>query len=228
MIATATRIGKIRRMIAPIVLALSAGGVFAEVDPAKLNVNAELLAAARARSAATAAALLDRGASPDTRDRNGDSALQLAIRLGATDLARLLIERGANVDLRNLAGVSPLMAAAFHQRPEIVRMLLAARADTAPVDRVRKTAAIYAAAAGCVDCLAAMLDGGVLPDSRDENDSTLLMWAAGYGHERVIELLLARGARPELRDNRGKTARTIADEGRQLGALRLLERAGAP
>lgn len=228
MIACPTRIGKSRRAIVAIVFALVAGGVFAEVDPVKLNVNAELLAAARARSTTTATALLDRGANPDARDRNGDSALQLAIRLGATDLARLLIDRGASVDLRNLAGVSPLMSAAFHQRPDVVRMLLAARADIAPVDRVKKTAAIYAAAGGCAECLAALLDGGVLPDSRDENDSTLLMWASGYGQERVVELLLQRGAKAGLRDNRGKTARTIAEEGRQLGALRLLEKAGAP
>jgi ankyrin repeat protein len=36
------------------------------------------------------------------------------------------------------------------------------------------------------------------------------MWAAGYDHPDTIKLLLARGADPALRDNRGMTAGDIA------------------
>ena len=43
------------------------------------------------------------------------------------------------------------------------------------------------------------------------------MWAAGHSNDvppedavKTVELLLTRGAKPELKDNRGKTARIIA------------------
>jgi len=52
------------------------------------------------------------------------------------------------------------------------------------------------------------------------------MWAAGFGQDEVVTLLLARGADRDLRDNRGKTAAAIAEEeGRQSTAALL--RAGA-
>jgi ankyrin repeat protein len=35
---------------------------------------------------------------------------------------------------------------------------------------------------------------------------TALMWAVGYDHPDTIKLLLARGADPALRDNRGMSA----------------------
>jgi ankyrin repeat protein len=39
------------------------------------------------------------------------------------------------------------------------------------------------------------------------------MWAAGYGRSDVVKTLLGAGARPDLRDNRGKSALDIAREG---------------
>jgi ankyrin repeat protein len=47
---------------------------------------------------------------------------------------------------------------------------------------------------------------GIKPDSKDSNGYTPLMWAAGYGHEAVAELLLKKGADVEAKDNNGRTA----------------------
>ncbi len=41
---------------------------------------------------------------------------------------------------------------------------------------------------------------------------TALMWAAGYGKAECVQLLLASGADPKLKDDRGKTAADIAQE----------------
>src|SRR5262245_28213568 len=103
------------------------------------NINFELLAAARAGSEATVRALLDQGASPDSRNRLGDTALNIAARDGNAALARLLVERGADVNLPNLARVTPLMSAAFGGHAEIVKLLLARKANVKPTDRVQKT-----------------------------------------------------------------------------------------
>ena len=56
----------------------------------------------------------------------------------------------------------------------------------------------------------ALLESGLDVNATYEHDLTLLMWAAGQGHADVARLLLARGARPEMRDDRGLTASEIA------------------
>ena len=79
-----------------------------------------------------------------------------------------------------------------------------------PVDRMRKSAAVYAAGQGRAAVLLALLESGLDVNATYEHDLTLLMWAAGQGHADVARLLLARGARPEMRDDRGLTASEIA------------------
>ena len=58
--------------------------------------------------------------------------------------------------------------------------------------------------------LAVLLDAGVDVNAPYEHQLTALMWAAGQGHADAVALLLARGARPDLRDDRGQTALDIA------------------
>ena len=60
---------------------------------------------------------------------------------------------------------------------------------------------------------------GSMPRARDGNDLTALMWAAGHedgvgaaAAQRVVDLLLARGAPIDAADNRGRTALMIAAE----------------
>lgn len=55
-----------------------------------------------------------------------------------------------------------------------------------------------------------LLDAGVDVNRLYRNNLTALTWAAGYDRPDTIKLLLARGADPALRDNRGMTAQDIA------------------
>ncbi len=43
------------------------------------------------------------------------------------------------------------------------------------------------------------------------NHLTALMWAAGYDQAQTVSLLLERGANRDLRDDRGLTAKDIAE-----------------
>jgi ankyrin repeat protein len=45
-----------------------------------------------------------------------------------------------------------------------------------------------------------------------ENELTALMWAAGQGQLAAVKLLLARGAKTDLRDARGLNAAQIANQ----------------
>src|SRR3977135_4196043 len=117
----------------------------AQVGLQHRNINGELLDAARSGNSAAVQALLGQGASPDSRNRLGAPPLNTAARAGDLPMAQLLIGAGADINLQNLAGVTPLMSAAYNGHTEIVQLLLRRRAALNPVDRVKKTAAIYAA-----------------------------------------------------------------------------------
>jgi ankyrin repeat protein len=51
------------------------------------------------------------------------------------------------------------------------------------------------------------------------------MWAAAYGHAGTAKLLLARGATAGTRDDRGKSAAEMAEEGGHAETSRLLRAA---
>jgi hemoglobin len=67
--------------------------------------------AARRGNAAVAAALLDRGADIEARDRRGDTPLRRAVNCGQTEMVTLLLARGANSQARGSQGLTPLLAA---------------------------------------------------------------------------------------------------------------------
>ena len=127
-----------------------------------------------------------------------------------------------SADRANVAGVTPLMGAGLAANEPIFRALLQAGAQPAPLDRVRKNAATYAAGSGCTGCIKALIEAGVQVNVRLENDLTLLMWAAAYGHESTVQLLLDQGAQRQDRDARGKTAADMARDGNHLALAKLL------
>lgn len=110
--------------------------------------------AAKAGRTERVAGLLTQGAAVNSRDRNGDSPLNMAASKGNEALVDTLVKAGADVNLANISGVTPLMGAAFSGNAAIVRKLMQAGARPEPLDRVKKSAAIYAAGVGCNECLA--------------------------------------------------------------------------
>ena len=86
-----------------------------------------------------------------------------------------------------------------------------------------KTAMVYAAGQGSTEVVAILLDAGVDVNKTYHHDLTALMWAAGYGKAETVKLLLARGADSSRKDDRGKTARQIAEEARHPEVAAILE-----
>lgn len=191
------------------------------------DLDFKLFAAAKEGRTAEVLALLESGAHRDARNRLGETPLMLAIQGQHRELTVVLIERGADVNKPNLKRVSPLHVAVYQQDQELVRALLDGGADATAVDNTLKGAICYAAANGDVEIVRILLDRGVNVNAIYGNDLTALMWAAGYGQEDVIKLLLERGADPGLRDNRGQTAREMAEQGGHPKAAELLRNAVA-
>jgi uncharacterized protein len=78
--------------------------------------------------------LLSKGADPNMRDREGNSALMLAAQLSYAEGISLLLDRRANVDLANNSGETPLIRAVQLRDLTTVRTLLTAGANPNKAD----------------------------------------------------------------------------------------------
>ena len=198
-----------------------------------------LAAAARAGRAALVETLIAGAARDETRqldmpDARGSTPLMLAIHGGRGPIARRLIAAGAALDSVNAQGETALAEAAFAGDEETGGALLAKGARPDTVDRTGKAPICYAAARGAARLVGLMLDAGVPVDARYGADLTALMWAAGYtdltpeeAAKATLSLLLARGAKVDLVDDRGRSALMIAAALNRVEAVRLLLAAGA-
>ncbi|MGA2550110.1 MAG: ankyrin repeat domain-containing protein [Burkholderiaceae bacterium] len=185
---------------------------WAQTGMQNLNANGEFIVAARSSHLEDAKRLLLAGAAVNSRDGNGDTALNIAARRGDGALFELVMGAQPDVNLGNIAGVTPLMSAAYSGHAELLEALLKSGADIDATDRIHKTAAIYAAGTGHTECVIALLAKGIPVDRRYDHDETLLMWAAGFGNTETVKTLLAKGADPTLKDDRGMTPAQIAEK----------------
>jgi ankyrin repeat protein len=169
--------------------------------------------------------LVELGADPLAPDpESGETPLDLAA--GAGDFAAMafLLERGADLEDRG-APRTPLWHAAAAGNVDAVRELLARGAK---VDGGDETALM--AAVGHLEVVRLLLEHGadVGRTTRDPEARTALACALerDFGTEQVVELLLARGADPELGTAERSPLQLAAEHGR-LDAARLLLAAGA-
>ena len=154
--------------------------------------------------------LLDAGANPNAqlklfppfRALGPDRGADLMLTIGATPLLRaakaldapavaLLLKHGANPNLPNMRGTTPVMAAAG---------LGSVDADTRGVFTTEDTAMRSVAS------LKLLLDNGGEINLKDNiRGQTPLHGAAFWGWNPAVELLVARGADLNAKDNQGKT-----------------------
>jgi ankyrin len=169
-------------------------------------------------------ALLEAGADVESPNADGQTALMVVARTSRVDAARLLLKHGAKVNaVEQWRGQTALMWAAAQSQPAMVRELIAAGADvnaraivnnwarqvTAEPRAIYRPAGgltplLYAAREGCVDCIAAIVDGGAdinLPDP--ENISPLLMAVINMRFD-AAAALISRGANPNHIDFFGR------------------------
>ena len=75
-----------------------------------------------------------------------------------------------------------------------------------------ETPLAWAAMTGNLQAARALLEGGALIEPVDEHGNTPLHGAAKAGNIEMVEYLLARKARPALRNSEGMTAHDLAVE----------------
>jgi len=125
-----------------------------------------------------------------------------------TESVRLLLEHGALVDLPNVMGVTPLMGAAGMGVSPRDRRL---NVDSGDVQaRALATIELLTAAGADVNAKVTDIAGRTARIARissmtDRDGQTALFGAVKFGWARVVEFLLAHGAKTDVKDAAGKT-----------------------
>jgi ankyrin repeat protein len=148
-------------------------------------------------------ALLERGASRNYQDKNGETPLHIAARKGRRNTIDMLIEWGAEVNVQNKAGETPLYIAVVARESELVERLINCGADVNIESHAGYTP-FYLAATGWFS----YYDRGNEPEYRplfdmvkiflDRKEDTIDWKDEGYrkkllkdiGDERIKELLI--------------------------------------
>ena len=222
----------------------------AEVDaqPEDRNGDTALIRAVRAGHADAVRLLLDEGADPNLQNAEGTTALIVAA--GNTDevgaqLVRMLLDAGADPNLRSAEGLTALSAAIDYYEPRIpmVELLLEAGADPNVGTGEATTPLMTAVRRGLVRLVEILLGAGANPEYRAYNGDTAIIEAVrGFRNEftawnepdergaffrEVILALLAAGADPNAKNEKGVTPMSIAITTGDLDFVNTLSGAGA-
>jgi hypothetical protein len=125
-------------------------------------------------------------------------------------------------------GNSTLSLEVQQRHPQVVEELLRAGADANAANRSGGTPLMTAIAFDdkSTEMLERLLDAGADIDAQEDGGETALMYAAKYGRKAALEILLARGANPAIRDNHGRTAAAVTGNSNDAAELsRILEEA---
>jgi ankyrin repeat protein len=211
----------------------------AKVDVTNEFGSTPLAEAVKLADARMVKTLLDAGAAHESPNPDGETALMVAIKTGDLPIVEMLIKAGANVNVvEKFHNQTPLMYAADAAKNagEMVKLLLAKDASTKPralfndwpsqiTSEPRAqyrpvgglTAMLYAARAGCYDCVESLIGSGADVNVPSPEGVSPLMIAIDNDHNDVAKLLLDHGANPNVWDWWGRTALYIAVD-RKAGA----------
>lgn len=177
----------------------------AKVDRPDSDEQTALMGAAMRNQAPAIKFLVAHGADVERGAPSGYTPLSVALEEGQLDAAYALIQAGAHVNVAaSEHRLTPLMVVASELPPESrdVKVLQ----DHGPIDVAR-----------------ALLAHKAKVDAADADGVTALMIAAARDNSQMIGLLIQSGANPRLKSTAGQTARDIAVENDNLGAIRVLD-----
>lgn len=172
-----------------------------EINALKLN---PLLVAVINNDAAMTQLLLEHGADVNIKSMGNLTLLHLVSKEEHSDLITLLLDYGASIDIKNDANETPLDIAKTDAIKE--QMIAHKKTDTSPLQRylqdpenvaslnldtkTLEQLTLYYGALGDCAHVRTLLSCGVDPNIRDNNNMSLMHYAAQYGYGDIVALLL--------------------------------------
>lgn len=147
-----------------------------------------------------------------------DDILQAANQ-SETDKVVDLLRRGMDVNTTDAQGSTLMMIAVRNKNPELVRFLLANRANAQRKNASGDTALMLAALQGSADIVQLMLEHHVNPNHGGWNP---LHYAAYGGNDQIVAMLLAAKADINLKAPNGQSALMLACKLGHTAVVRVL------
>ena len=178
--------------------------------------------------------LLALGADINAPDAIGNSPLMYAVEVGQIQTVEHLLNRDADINMANLYGDTPLMYAVAHGHQNIFRMLAARGASLTLTGVTVKTilhkALIHSETTDRLSMVKTILDtvGNNWPEPGIINwpepiyGGAPLHWAAVKGYSDVIDFLIERGARLDVKNKEGEYPIHVAARANQKDAFAVL------
>jgi len=151
--------------------------------------------------------LIQKGASVNAKDKRGYPPLYYAISNKHLDTAKLLIAHGADVNTKDKQGLTALHSAALGGRKDRAQLLLAHGADVNAKDNRDRTPLHLVLDVDRFkyqlfkDMAEVLIAKGADVSSKDKYGRTPLHLAAESSQKDIVELLLAKGARMDEKDD---------------------------
>ena len=176
--------------------------------------------------------LLDYGASSETTDKEGRTALMTAAWRNHWHVLQLLISRGADVNARDSKKRNILHNLAADKQCDwgdaVVDLLLGTVCDVDARDELGRTPLHWACATGKLRLAERLLRTPADVNAGESRGKTALHVAIAHGRDDMVQLLLQHGARIDSRSDGGWTPLHNACDSGSETIVRMLMRAGAP
>lgn len=192
----------------------------------------ELIQAAADNDVASLRRLIDEGASLNSKDARGRTALLTAVAGEHVEAALLLIDAGSDINEQDLILDSPFLLAGANGSLEILKRMLQANPDFSLYNRYGGTALIPACERGHVEAVKLLLETDMDIDHVNHLGWTALLEAivlsdGGPRHQEIVRALIAAGAKLNIADKDGVTPLQHARREGFSEIANLLQAAGA-
>lgn len=175
------------------------------------------------------AVLLEKGANPNVRNANGETAIFSAIKADSPSTIDLLMNKGAQKNARDYLGNTPLHACVRWESKNSAMKLIQWQADLNEQNLAGKTPLAQAARSGRIDMVTFLADNGANVDASDATGKTVLIDAIQSGNLDIVKYLVKKEASPHLQEMYGRNAyHEAASTGNEKMISLILEAGGNP